>query len=165
MTQFIFNNSAAVTGLSPFYTNYGKYPNISRDLRGIKPIAERANVLIEKLKELYTLLQTELEWIAERSAFQVNEKRSEGPDLQEGGMVYLLRKNIKIKRSSDKLDYIKLGLFKIEKKLRSVTFRLMIFKGMRIHLIFHILLLEPTTTNITTGQLILIKKYKNYYTK
>ena len=92
MAQFAFNNSAAVTGISPFYTNYGKHPNISRDLRGIKPIAEKANVSIDRLKELYTLLQSELEWIAERSAVQANKRRSEGLDLQEGGMVYLLRK-------------------------------------------------------------------------
>ena len=62
-------------------------------------------------------------------------------------MVYLLRKNIKIKRLSDKLDYIKLRLFKIEKKLGPVIFKLIMPKGMRIHLIFHISLLKPITTN------------------
>ena len=68
-------------------------------------------------------------------------------------MVYLLRKNIKTKRLNDKLDYIKLGPFKIKKKLRPVTFKLVMPKGMRIHLIFHISLLEPTTTNITLGSI------------
>ena len=66
-------------------------------------------------------------------------------------MVYLLRKNIKIKRLSDKLDYTKLRPFKIEKKLRPVTFKLIISKGMRIYLIFHILLLKSTITNTTLG--------------
>ena len=61
MAHFIFNNSVIVTGISPFYANYGKYPNISRDPRGIRSIAEKVNVLVEKLKELYTLLQSELE--------------------------------------------------------------------------------------------------------
>jgi hypothetical protein len=37
-------------------------------------------------------------------------------------MVYLLRKNIKIKQLSNKLNYIKIGLYKIKKKLKSVTF-------------------------------------------
>ena len=60
-------------------------------------------------------------------------------------MIYLLRKNIKTKRSSDKLDYTKLGPFKIKKKLGPVTFRLTISKGMRIHLIFYISLLELIT--------------------
>ena len=61
-------------------------------------------------------------------------------------MIYLLRKNIKIKRPSDKLDYTKLEPFKIEKKLKPVTFKLIMPKGIRIYLIFHISLLEPITT-------------------
>ena len=43
----------------------------------------------------------------------VNKKRSKGLDLKKGGMVYLLRKNIKTKWPSDKLDHTKLGPFKI----------------------------------------------------
>ena len=42
-----------------------------------------------------------------------NRKRSKGLDLRRGRIVYLLRKNIKMKRPSDKLDYTKLGPFKI----------------------------------------------------
>ena len=148
MAQFAFNNNAAVMGISPFYANYGKHPNISRNPKGIKSITEKANISMERLKELYTLLQSELEWITKRSAIQINRKRSEKPDLKEGRMVYLLRKNIKIKRPNDKLDYTKLRPFKIEKKLGPVTFKLIMLKGMRIHLIFHISLLELTTTNI-----------------
>ena len=147
MAQFVFNNNASITGISPFYTNYGKYPNISRDSQGLRPIVEKVKISIDRLKELYTLLQSELEWIAERTAIQANRKRSEGPDLKEGGMIYLLRKNIKTKRPSDKLDYTKLRLFKIKKKLGPVTFRLIMPKRMRIHLIFHISLLEPIITN------------------
>jgi hypothetical protein len=75
---------------------------------------------------------------------QVNKKRSKGLDLKEGEMVYLLRKNIKIKRPSDKLDHTKLGPFKINKKLGPVTFRLEMPESIRIHLIFYISLLEPT---------------------
>jgi hypothetical protein len=44
-------------------------------------------------------------------------------------MVYLLRKNIKIKRPSDKLNHTKLGPFKIIKKLGLVTYRLEIPEG------------------------------------
>jgi hypothetical protein len=45
----------------------------------------------------------------------VNRKRPEGLDFREGGIVYLLKTNFKIKRKSDKLDFKKLGLFKIKK--------------------------------------------------
>jgi hypothetical protein len=86
-----------------------------------------------------------------RAAKQANKKRSEGPDLKEGGMVYLLRKNIKTKRPSNKLDHIKLGPFKIIQKLGPVTFRLEMPEGMRIHPVFHISLLEPAPKNAVPG--------------
>jgi hypothetical protein len=151
MAQFTFNNSTSITGISPFYTNYGIHPEISRDPRGVKPVAEKARVSVDYLKRLHKLLQTELAFIASRSAKQANKKRSEGPDLREGGMVYLLRRNIKTKRPSDKLDHTKIGPFKIMKKLGPVTFKLEMPEGMRIHPVFHISLLEPTPPNARLG--------------
>lgn len=53
-----------------------------------------------------------------------------------------MRRNIKTKRPSDKLDFKKLGPFKIEKKLGPVTYRLTLPKDMRIHPVFHVALLE-----------------------
>ena len=74
-----------------------------------------------------------------------NKKRSKGPDLKKGGMVYLLRRNIKTKRSSDKLNHIKLGPFKIKDKKGPVIYELKLPKGMRIHLTFHVSLLESAS--------------------
>lgn len=62
-------------------------------------------------------------------------------------MIYLLRKHIKTKRPSDKLDYTKLGLYRIRKKLGLVTFKLKMSENIRIHLVFHISLLEPALNN------------------
>jgi hypothetical protein len=66
-------------------------------------------------------------------------------------MVYLLRKHIKTKRPSDKLDHIKLGPYKIMKKLGPVTFMLEMLEGIRIHLVFYISLLEPAPKNARPG--------------
>ena len=44
--------------------------------------------------------------------------------LKEGDKVYLLRKNINTQRLSNKLDYKKLGLFKIIKVIRLVNYKL-----------------------------------------
>ena len=66
-------------------------------------------------------------------------------------MVYLLRKNIKIKRPSDKLDYTKLEPFKIKDKLGPVTFRLNLLEGIRIYPVFHVSLLEPALDNVRLG--------------
>ena len=63
-------------------------------------------------------------------------------------MVYLLRKNIKTKRFSNKLDYTKLGPFKIIEKLELVTFKLKLSLYIRIYLVFYILFLKKVLTNI-----------------
>ena len=151
MAQFAFNNSAAVTGISPFYANYGKHPEIAREPKGLKPMSEKAQVSVQKIQELHSQLKGDLEFISKKTARHANEKRSEGPDLEEGGMVYLLRRNIKTKRPSDKLDHTKLGPFKIKEKLGPVTFKLELPEHMRIHPVFHIALLEPAPANARRG--------------
>ena len=62
-------------------------------------------------------------------------------------MVYLLRKNIKTKRPSDKLNYTKLEPFKIQKKLGLIIFKLELPLHIRIYLVFYILLLELVMGN------------------
>jgi hypothetical protein len=73
-----------------------------------------------------------------------NLRRFKRLDLRERRIVYLLRTNIKIKRKSDKLNFKKLKLFKIEKELRPVIFKLKLLKEIKIYLIFYITLLEST---------------------
>ena len=68
-----------------------------KELKGLKLIAKKVNISINKMKELHYIIQQEVEFILERIARQANKRRSKGLDLKKGGMVYLLRKNIKIK--------------------------------------------------------------------
>ena len=77
-----------------------------------------------------------------KTTVQVNKKRTERPALREGGMVYLVRKNIKTKQPSNKLDHTKLRPFRITKKIGKVNYQLNLLENMRIHNIFYILLLE-----------------------
>ena len=65
-----------------------------------------------------------------------------GPTLKEGDKVYLLRKNIATKRLSHKLDYKKLGLFRIAKVKGPVNFQLVLLRTINIYPVFHISLLE-----------------------
>jgi bifunctional DNA-binding transcriptional regulator/antitoxin component of YhaV-PrlF toxin-antitoxin module len=65
-------------------------------------------------------------------------------ELKEGDKVYLFRKNVKIKRLSDKLNYKKLRLFKINKKIKFMNYKLKLLKIIKIHLIFHMSLLKLT---------------------
>ena len=71
-----------------------------------------------------------------------DQKVSEGPDLKEGDKVYLLTKNFESKRFSRKLNYIKIGLFKIINKVTEVIYRLDLPLKMKIHLVYYIAILE-----------------------
>ena len=60
-----------------------------------------------------TLLIESVKKVQERIKKYYNAKRSKGPDLKEGDKVWLLYKNFKSWRPSKKLDYVRLGPFKI----------------------------------------------------
>jgi hypothetical protein len=79
----------------------------------------------------------------EKMTRQANKKRIAGPTFKEGDKVFLLRKNIKTKRPSRKLDHVRIGPFEIEKQVGPVNFKLRLPKKMRIHPVFHVSLLEP----------------------
>ena len=156
--QFAYNNSAAQTGISPFFANYGKHPKLDKEPRGLQPVADKAQLTTSRMTELHEALQSHLQEISTKTTKQANKKRIEGPTLKKGGMVYLLRKNIKTKRPSGKLDHTKLGPFRITKKLGPVNYRLALPKTMKIHDTFHVSLLEPAPRNAKTPGSIYIDK-------
>ena len=107
--------------MTPFYANYGFEPDITREpLKG--ELSPAAFERVEKLKTLQKDLQEDLIFLQERMKKYYDKKRVEGPTLQKGDKVYLLRKNLKTKRPSNKLDFKKLGPFKVEKVILKVNY-------------------------------------------
>lgn len=82
--------------------------------------------------------------------------------MKKGDSVYLSRRNIKTKRPNDKLDYKKLGLFKIIEKISEVNYKLDLPDTMRIYPVFHITLLELALERTTTTDEIEIDPEKKY---
>jgi hypothetical protein len=78
-----------------------------------------------------------------------NKSRLEGPHLQKRHLVYLLRRNIKITRPSDKLDSKKIGLFKVKRNIRNISFELKLPPIIKIYPVFHLSLLEPAYPDIS----------------
>jgi len=56
--------------------------------------------------------------------------------------VWLLYKNFKLRQLSKKLDYIKIGLFKIIEKISEVIYKLNLLVKMKIYLVQYIVILE-----------------------
>jgi hypothetical protein len=77
-----------------------------------------------------------------------NKSRLERPRLREKNLIYLLRRNIKTIRPSDKLDSRKIGSFKVKRNIRDINFELKLPLIIRIYPIFHISLLKPVYPNI-----------------
>src|SRR5436190_23534185 len=78
----------------------------------------------------------------------VNAKRSTEPSFEEEDKVYLPRKNIKMMQLSDKLDFKRLGPFRIVEKVSEVNYQLELPKKSRLHPVFHVSLLEPAPNNV-----------------
>jgi len=73
------------------------------------------------------------------------------PTLKEENKVYLLRRNIKTKQLSDKLNHKKLRPFKIKRILGPINYKLILPKTMNIHPIFHISLLKPALPDVSAA--------------
>ena len=72
-----------------------------------------------------------------------NLKRSVGLDPKKGDKVQLLHKNLISRRLSKKLNYVKIGLFKVLRKILEVNYKLDLLERIKIHLIQYIIIIEP----------------------
>lgn len=141
--QFAYNSAyQESTKVSPFFANYGFEPEVNKEPR-TGPLAEKAILTVETLQSLHEEMRQQLEFIRQRMAKYYNQGRLKGPTFERGDLVYLLRKNIQTTRPSNKLDYKKLGPFKVEERISTSNYQLSLPSNMKMHPIFHISLLEP----------------------
>src|SRR6266566_1448149 len=82
-------------------------------------------VKIKYFKFLYDRLKNELSFIKDRIVKYYNIKKMKGLSFEKGGKVYLLCKNIIIKRSNDKLNFKKFGRFIIIRKILKNNYELL----------------------------------------
>jgi hypothetical protein len=61
--------------------------------------------------------------------------------------MYLLTKNLKIRKKSKKLNHVKIESFFIKAVKRSVNYELDLLKNAKVFLVFHISLLESADPN------------------
>src|SRR5436305_13666857 len=101
---------------------------------------QEANIL----KTLYKQIHKDIEFTNIWMIRNANKTRVQEHFYKEGDKVYLLQRNIKTKRPSNKLDFKRLGLFKIKTVVGRLDCKLELPRGLQLHLVFHILLLEPT---------------------
>ena len=144
MAQLAYNSlKASITGISPFRANYGFQPITVYKPKKLQAITQKTVIKILNLTQLHEELNKKIEFLNHRSFYYYNKYKLEGPNLRKKDHVYLLRKNLKTKRPNDKLDYKKFGPFFIKRYIKNTSYKLQLLSNIKIHLIFHILLLEP----------------------
>jgi hypothetical protein len=66
-------------------------------------------------------------------------------------LIYLIRRNIKTIRPSNKLNYKKFGPFKVKRNVKNISYELYLLLTIRIYSIFHIFLLELADSDMSAG--------------
>ena len=105
------------------------------------------------MENLHQTLREEMTTAQLRQKENYDKHRKPDPNLKSGDMVWFLPRNIKTTRPSKKLDYKKMGPFKIIKKVGTSSYKLDLPASMTIHNTFHISLLEPYEDNKFPSQI------------
>jgi hypothetical protein len=155
MAEFAYNNtSSATTKMTPFFANYGFHPKYTLELRPGKPLPRLPEIkdLQTQFQNLDKYLSAEMTYAQSVYAEQADKGLRPAPMLKEGDYVWLKRGNLQTTRPSPKLDFKRVGKFKIEKKVSSHAYKLELPPSMKVHPVFHISLLEPASNDPLQGQ-------------
>jgi hypothetical protein len=152
LAEFAYNNSVhRSTGVSPFFVTYGFHPRFD-DFSTASDFAS-VDSWTQALAEGHKKIQDQLQKAQDIYKRFADEHRSEH-SFKAGDMVWLSTINIRTTRPSKKLDFRRLGPFKILDQVGKVSFRLQLPPSMKIHNVFHASLLEPAVSNPFSNRVI-----------
>jgi hypothetical protein len=158
MTEFAFNAAIFVfTELFAFMTNYEFESRMSFDLVSTEEstkeriFSEKTFDIIEKMKNIWEFIRKKLANTQEAQKRYVDQKRTSASEYKLENVMWLFTKNIKIERSSRKLNHKWIESYKIKKILRDAC-QLNLSQSMKIHNIFHTSLLRSVVTNSLIDQ-------------
>ena len=148
VAQLTFNSTTTkVISMSSFFANYAFKSKTLKKSREFVQIAQKAMIQIEQIHLLHKELQKNIQFLSKCMTLYANKKRDKEFTLKKKNKVYLLRWNIKMKRSSNKLNHMKLESFEILEEKRLINYKLNLSTFMRIHSVFHIFLLKSANLN------------------
>jgi len=156
MAEFSYNNTLYATlGITPFYAMYGNNPRyqINPNPAAKLPAPSVIKEYADRLSELDAYLCSEMTWSQAAYSEQANKARIPALKLEVGDEVWLLRRHVKTSCPSTKLDFKRLGKFRILQKVSSHAYKLDLPASMKIHPVFHVSLLEPAATDPLPDQI------------
>ena len=145
MAEFVHCRSYQQSiGCSPFEAMYGYIPDFELSVEG-DTSGREVPAAKERVKVLYSLREKlESSWrnAAESQAKYYN-KTHKPKAFNQGDLVLLSAKNLKLKYPSKKMSPKYIGPFRVERAVGTQAYRLFMPVGYRIHPVFHVSLLEP----------------------
>jgi len=149
MAEFAYNNGyQESTKHTPFFANYGTNP----EYQAIGHLIKGKTTSPEDMSQLHDTLRAEMMEAQMRHKEYYDEQRKPDLNLQSGDMVWLLPRNIRTTRPCKKLDYRKIGPFKILARIGTSAYKLDLPVSMRIPNTFHISLLKLYNNNKLPSQ-------------
>jgi hypothetical protein len=144
IAEFYYNNTQLeTTKVTPFYANYGYHARFEPDLRNADTGTPEVSEYVSALNKLHAELRAEITYTQMAHAEQANKVHHPDPVLEQGDSVWLHRKHVKTTRPLGKLDYKLIGLYTILERVGSRAYKLDLPPSIKLHPVFHILLLEP----------------------
>ena len=141
--EFAINNVPnSSTGKSPFEINYGFNPGMDYLSKVEKSEVESVDSWIDNLNLIHLGIEIALNEAARKMTFYANKHRRDH-NFKVGDLVWLSTQNLNLKRPSKKLDFRRVGPFKILEFINQVAVRLELPEHVRIHPVFHVSLLAP----------------------
>ena len=111
--EFAYNNTVHTsTGVTPFMANTGMNPRMG-PIGTAHSISGNANLLVEKLDHLETLLCENLEQSQADMKKFADENRRDVPSYKPGDKVFVSAKNISTNRPKQKWNPLRMGPYKI----------------------------------------------------
>ena len=105
--------------------------NLFLELKKVTVLTEQVKIIADEMHKLHKKLKTDVEFLLHHSAFYHNQHCAETPTLKKRDKIYLLQKNIKTTRSSNKLNHIKIRPFKIIRNIKETSYELRLLKSMQ----------------------------------
>ena len=144
LAEFVFNNTVnSSMQQTPFCANMGYHPDFDIVIteRTTNPSSTE---LAGRLEIIRDELRAELSHSNDYMAKYYDRRHLPGPEFLPGNKVWLIQRNIKTTRPSDKLDFKKIGPYQIIEKRGKSSYLLKLPPSLkRLHPVFHISLLEP----------------------
>jgi len=149
MAEFADNNRyQESTKHTLFFANYGT----NLEYQAIGHLIQGRTTSPEDMSQLHDTLQAEMTEAQIRYKEYYDAQRKPDPNIRQGDRVWLLPRNIRTTRPCGKLDYKKIGPFKILARIGTSAYKLDLPASMRIHNTFHISLLELYNDNKLPSQ-------------